>query len=279
MLGTHRALLVGGLLLSAGVACVQANVGVYYINTYVDSRWLETTASVQTTHQGAAYGDLYGSTSSPTYLAGTWAFDETSSSAATPQTVVGTGGYATSDSYLDLGVSPTGFTLHGGGDVTAFRGADATAQSISADLVSYTQFNFRIPANDVAHEMHITGFADAASRSGLFFRIAEMPDDLSSTSNLVYINRTSSNSIAYHSEWDDEVFTLSPGHIYVVDFYADPAATVTAASSGPFTRHSELNITATFVPIPEPGVAAILLGSSALLLRREPRRRVEQVKA
>lgn len=270
MSSTKLCLLAGGWVIVAAQA--QASVGMYYVETYLDSRWLDTTSSVQTEHAGYGAADQWGSISSPTYYPGTYAFSDLSSSAANPQSVIGTGGYSTADSFLNLQFGSTGFSLYGGGDVTGLMGSGATAQSVTADLVSYVSLNFGIPQAAAPVNMSISGVATAFPGTDLLFRMAEFTPTGSLIQTMLLVDHTSADMTSFSQTWDKALFALTPGNLYSMDLYALPSATVGGSSLGPVALTSEINIVGTFDPIPEPGTMAILLGSAALLMPRARRR-------
>lgn len=258
-----------GLGVSALAANSLAAVGMYYSDAYVDSRWVDVTSAVETQHYGDAWGDTYGSTSTPSFYAGTYTFSASSQSAASPQSIVGTGGYATANSLLDFQFSSSGFTVKGGGTSTGLRGSDATASSITADLLASLSFNFMAPLDDVSYDMTITGTTTASARTTLFLRISEVTD--TSSTDFVYVNRTTSNTLA-NSQTINVAATLTPGSYYSFDLYALPAVTVTGAQPGPFSRTSEVDVTTTFTAIPEPTALTVIAGGSVLTMRRKRER-------
>lgn len=265
----HIAVAASGGIFSVFAGSASAAVGVYYIDAYLDTLWEQGT----TQNYGPQYADAFGSEITPSFLSGTFTFDHVSSVAA-PESVVGIGGYATADSWLDASISGTGFSMTGGGTTALQRGTGSVAQAITTDLIAYLSFNFIVPAGGEPQIMTLSGTAIADSQTNLFLRISELSDGGSTQSDFVYLNRTSANLTNYVDSWDDETFLIVPGNYYVFDFWAQPLFTSAPSTSGAQGGTSEINLTATFADapgVPEPASLFVLAGGMLVLLRRRRR--------
>lgn len=279
---SRAALLAGGAFLAALVSAVplHASVSVYYIQGSVDSLWM---ADGPTQYHGTNPFPAQ-DTFSGSYLSGTWTGGRTSEI------------YAPTGSALTIGSG----LAHGRGQYSgtisstafSFTGSGFAETELDTGLASPTQLAAEGAASMVVYFVVPAGPGVTATTTGSIgldppvgpgswwptaeYRISQVFPSAPSTTLLS--KRSGS--------WTNESLTLGPG-TYRIDYYVTstfyPAYPSSVGASYVysddfypeyFSAEGTMNVSTSFVPVPEPTIGfALAVVSSSVLLR--PRRKAE----